>query len=149
VFNSRLLFDVFRLCFGGGQSDNIFLSHNRKGVLNMGWILRFVFSALAVFFASHYIPGIHVNSLGTAFWVAFVLGIINLVIRPIITLLTLPLTILTLGLFSLVVNAVLFWLTSALVKGFEVHGFIAAFLGALVVMVAQWLAHWVASWMAD
>jgi putative membrane protein len=90
-----------------------------------------------------------VNSLGTAFWVAFVLGIINLVIRPIITLLTLPLTILTLGLFSLVVNAVLFWLTSALVKGFEVHGFIAAFLGALVVMVAQWLAHWVASWMAD
>jgi putative membrane protein len=48
-----------------------------------------------------------------------------------------------------VVNAVLFWLTSALVKGFEVHGFIAAFLGALVVMVAQWLAHWVASWMAD
>jgi putative membrane protein len=106
----------------------------------MGWILRFVFSALAVFLASRYIPGIHVNSLGTAFWVAFVLGIINLVIRPIITLLTLPLTILTLGLFSLVINAVLFWLTSALVNGFEVDGFIAAFLGALAVTVAQWLA---------
>ena len=68
-----------------------------------------------------------------------VLGLINAVVRPVLLILTLPLTLVTLGLFLLVLNALCLWLTSALVKGFTVHGFWAAFFGALIVSVVSWL----------
>jgi putative membrane protein len=68
-----------------------------------------------------------------------VLGLINAVVRPVLLVLTLPLTLVTLGLFLLVLNALCLWLTSALVKGFTVHGFWAAFFGALIVSVVSWL----------
>jgi putative membrane protein len=91
--------------------------------------------------ASHIVSGIYVDSWGTALLAALVLGIINLVIRPIIMILTLPINILTLGLFSLVINAILFWMTGAIVKGFDVNGFVPAFFGALIVAVASWIGH--------
>jgi putative membrane protein len=106
----------------------------------MGILIRLAVTTLAVFLAAKFIPGIRVDSWTTAFIAALVLGVINLVVRPILSILTLPITILTLGLFSLVINAFLFWLTGVLVDGFDVEGVWAAFLGGLVVAVAAWLA---------
>lgn len=106
----------------------------------MGLLVRFLASAIAVVVAANWIPGIEVDSWGTAFMAALVLGLINLIVRPLVMLLALPINILTLGVFSLVVNAILFWLTSALVDGFDVDGFVPAFLGALLVAVISWVA---------
>ena len=85
------------------------------------------------------IPGISVSSFATAVVVSLILGVLNVFIKPILLLLTLPVNLLTLGLFTFVINAFLFWLVSFFVKGFEVSGFVAAFLGALVVSVVKWL----------
>src|SRR5207237_1392567 len=101
---------------------------------------RLVINALAVLLASKIVTGIYVESWGTALLAALVLGLINLIIRPLIMLLTLPINLVTLGLFSLVINAILFWLTGALVRGFDVNGFVPAFLGALIVAVGSWIA---------
>ncbi|WP_124728385.1 phage holin family protein [Staphylospora marina] len=106
----------------------------------MGILIRLVATTVAVVLASRFIPGIEVDSWKTAFVAAVVLGLINLVVRPVLKLLALPITILTLGLFTLVINAFLFWLASVFVNGFEVNGFIAAFLGGLVVAGAAWLS---------
>jgi putative membrane protein len=70
-----------------------------------------------------------------------VLGLLNAIIRPIITILTLPVTILTLGLFSLVVNALMMWIASTIVKGFEVHGFWPAFWAALIMSFVGWFTN--------
>lgn len=85
------------------------------------------------------VPGISVTSFSTAFIVSLILGIINVFIRPVIVFLTLPITVFSLGLFIFVINAFLFWLVSALVPGFEVSGFLTAFLGALLISVVSWL----------
>ena len=71
---------------------------------------------------------------------ALLLGIVNAVVRPVIVVLTLPLTLLTLGLFLLVINAGMLWLVSAVLHGFEVHGFIAAIMGAIVTGLVSWFA---------
>lgn len=105
----------------------------------MGWLIRLVVNTLVVLLAAHWIPGIHVTGFSAAFFAALILGIINLVIRPLLLLLTLPINILTLGLFTLVINALLFWLTGALIDGFDVNGFIPAFLGALLLTVVSWV----------
>lgn len=105
----------------------------------MSWIVRLLVVTIVVFLASKYIPGIQVESLTTALIAAVVLGLINLFIRPLLMILTLPINLITLGLFTLVINAVLFWVTGALVDGFDVDGFIPAFLGALVVSIAIWI----------
>jgi putative membrane protein len=120
----------------------IFESHmpESKEAIEMGIIVRLVINSLAVLLASKIVTGIYVQSWGTALLAALVLGLINLIIRPLIMLLTLPINIVTLGLFSLVVNAILFWLTGALIRGFDVNGFVPAFLGALIVAVASWIA---------
>lgn len=101
-------------------------------------LLHWVIGALAILVASYIVPGIIVTPL-VAFIVAIVLGALNLFIRPVILLLTLPLNILTLGLFSLVVNALLVLLTSYLVPGFLVIGFWEAFLFALVLSIINWV----------
>jgi putative membrane protein len=106
----------------------------------MGLLVRFLASAVAVVAAAKWIPGIEVDSWGTAFMAALVLGLINLIVRPLVMLLTLPINLLTLGLFSLVINAIMFWLTGVLVDGLEVSGFVPAFLGALLVAVVTWVA---------
>lgn len=101
----------------------------------MKLIAKWLITAIAVLIASYYVPGIAVASVYTALVVALVLGIVNLVIKPVLFILTLPITILTLGLFAFVLNALMLWLVATLVKGFEVQGFIPALLGSLVIAV--------------
>jgi len=105
----------------------------------MGFLLRVLINAAALWVAASLIPGIALGGLGHTLLAALVLGIINAVVRPILIFLTLPITLVTLGLFIFVLNAFCLWLTSRLVPGFEVHGFGAAFLGALVISVVSWV----------
>lgn len=107
----------------------------------MFFIIRLIINALIIIGIAYLVPGISVGSFYTALLVAIILGLINAIIRPIIILLTLPVNILTLGLFTLVINALLFWLVATIVKGFTVDGFLPAFWGALIL----WLVSWVTS----
>jgi putative membrane protein len=104
-------------------------------------ILRFIIIALAFLAIPHIVPGITISGFGTALIVAVLWGIIGITIKPLIHLFALPITVLTLGLFAFVINALLFWLTAALVPGFEVHGFVAALLGSLILAVVTWVLH--------
>ena len=101
-------------------------------------IAKWLIVALSFLLAAYLVPGIVVESFYTALILAFVWGVINLTVKPILTILTLPVSILTLGLFSFVINALLLWFLGTVIKGFEVDGFIAAFLGALVIAIAVW-----------
>ncbi|MBP9749527.1 MAG: phage holin family protein [Candidatus Pacebacteria bacterium] len=94
---------------------------------------------LALFVASYIVPGISVDSFYTACVVAVLLGLLNLLVRPVLMVLTLPITIITMGLFVFVLNAGLFWFVGTFVEGFVVSGFIPALFGSLVVSVASWL----------
>lgn len=105
----------------------------------MSLLLRWVLSALSLMLVTYLVPGITVASFYSALWAALVLGLINALVRPVLILLTLPVNILTLGLFTLVINALLFWLASSVVKGFNVGGFWPAFWGALAVSVISWI----------
>lgn len=102
------------------------------------WIVRLILNALAVLLVANVIPGITVRSFGIALLVAVVYGITTAVLRPVMILLTLPITILTLGLFTLVINAVLLLLTAKLVPGFSITGFWPAFWGALLLWAVSW-----------
>ena len=86
-------------------------------------VVKWLISALAVFFVGSTLPGIHVPDYMTALWVALGLGVVNLLVRPILVLVTLPINILTLGLFTFVVNGLMFWLVSVFVSAFRVDGF--------------------------
>ena len=105
----------------------------------MGFLARVLVNALAIYVAATVVRGIELSGLLAALGAGLVFGLVNAVVRPVLVLLTLPLTLVTLGLFLFVLNAFCLWLTSALVKGFEVHGFWAAFWGALLVSVVSWL----------
>lgn len=104
----------------------------------MKTLARFLLSGLAVFVAARLLPGVRVDGYGTALIVAVVLGLVNAVLRPLLLLLTLPLNILTLGLFTFVIIGGLVELTAALVPGFHVAGFFwaLAFAGVLAVLNA-------------
>ncbi len=97
--------------------------------------------ALGFFLAAYAVPGIVVSNLYVALILAFFWGVMSFVARPILIILTLPLSILTLGLFTFVINAALFWFLGTCIKGFEVEGFIPAFLGAFVVTLTYWIGH--------
>ena len=105
----------------------------------MGLIIRILISAVAVFIASRIIPGIVVSDFGTALIVAIVLGLLNAFLKPILVFLTIPITILTLGLFYLVINVLMVYLAAYLVGGFAVSGFIAALLFSFVVSIVTWI----------
>jgi putative membrane protein len=102
-------------------------------------LIRIVVNAATIALAAHLIPGIRLSGVGAAIVAGLVFGLVNAVIRPVLVFLTLPITLVTLGLFIFVINAVCFWLTSLLVPGFDVQGFWPAFLGALVVSVVSWI----------
>ncbi|MGH7175718.1 MAG: phage holin family protein, partial [Minisyncoccia bacterium] len=102
--------------------------------------LHWIISAIAIGVAAYIVPGSSVTIAG-ALIAAVVIGILNLLIKPIIFLLTLPLTLLTLGLFSLVINALLVWLASAIVPGFVIAGFWSALLFAIVLTLINWVFH--------
>lgn len=100
-------------------------------------IIRWLLNALALLGAAYLIPGIMVDGLYIALIVAVLLGIVNTVLRPILFILTLPITILTLGLFTFVINALLFWFVASFVDGFTVAGFIPALLGSLFMSIVN------------
>lgn len=105
----------------------------------MKLVAKLVVVALALIAAEHIVPGIAVSSFATAFIVALVLGVINLIVRPVLVLFTLPINLLTFGFFTFVLNALLFWGASLIVPGFTVSGFVAAFLGSLIVSSAHFI----------
>lgn len=104
-------------------------------------ITRWLIITVAILLASQFVPGIHVDDLSTAVVAACVLGLINIFIRPVVVFLTLPLSILTLGLFYFFINAFLLKLVAYFVSGFEVKSFFAAFFGSLVISIVSWLAN--------
>lgn len=100
-------------------------------------IARILLTSLALLLAANLIPGIAVGSLYIAIVSAVILGVLNLIIRPILIVLTLPINILTLGLFTFVINAFLFWFAASFIDGFVVNGFWPALLGSLFVSVVS------------
>ncbi len=107
----------------------------------MRLILHWIFLTLGVLAAAHFVPGIEVKNFLTALVVAAVLGFLNMIVKPIIKVLTLPINIITLGLFSLIINGVFFWFVTLVVPGFSVKTFLAAFWGALIVSIINWLGN--------
>jgi putative membrane protein len=106
----------------------------------MGFLIRVLVNGAAILLAASVVPGVAVRSVTSALIAGFVLALINAIVRPILVFLTLPITLLTLGLFIFVLNAFCFWLASVFVPGLTVTGFWAAFLGALIVSVVSWLS---------
>ena len=104
----------------------------------LGFLLRVSINLLALVVAGSMIKGIRIESLGMGIVAACILGVVNAVIRPVVLVLTLPINLLTLGLFTLVVNAAMLMLVSALVPGFVIESFGSAFLGALVISLISW-----------
>jgi putative membrane protein len=105
-----------------------------------GFFFRLAITALGLFAAAEIVPGVSIRGLGTLLVAALLLGIVNAFIRPIVLVLTLPLTVLTLGLFIFVVNGISLALVAWLVPGFHLSGLGAAILGSIVVGVTAWFA---------
>lgn len=105
----------------------------------MNFILKWFIGAVAVLLTAYLVPGIAVSSFFIAIIVAFVWGFVSYFIKPVLAILTLPINLLTLGLFSLVLNGLLFWFVSSFIEGFTVNGFIPAVLGAFVVSLISWI----------
>ncbi|MEK7152287.1 MAG: phage holin family protein [Patescibacteria group bacterium] len=103
-------------------------------------IVKWFIVALSLLLAAYLVPGIAVTSFYTALIVAALLGAANIILKPILVVLTLPINLLTLGLFTFVINGFLFWLLSTIVKGFSVEGFLAALLGSLVVSAVSYVS---------
>lgn len=105
----------------------------------MGFLLRLIINTIALLIVEYVIPGVHVSGVGAAVIAALVLGIVNAVLKPILVILALPLEILTLGLFTFVINAALFYLVAKLGIGLSVDGFWSAFLGSLVLSIVSFI----------
>jgi len=101
----------------------------------MNLLLRWLINAVTLLLISHLLPSVHIAGFGAALIAALILGLVNAFIRPILIIITLPINIVTLGLFTFVINGLLFWFVASFVKGFEVGGFWAAFFGALAYSV--------------
>jgi putative membrane protein len=105
----------------------------------IGLITRWLLTALALILTTRIVPGIQVASISTLFIASLVLGLLNAIVRPILIFFTLPLTIVTLGLFILVINGFTFWLAAKFVPGFHVNNFGMALLGAIVVSLLSFV----------
>lgn len=103
-----------------------------------GIFLRWIALTLAILLASHLIEGIEATGFWAAFFAAAILGILNAFLRPVLFLLTLPINILTLGLFTFVINAVMLMMVSGVISGFTVRGFGPAFWGSLIISLVSW-----------
>ena len=106
--------------------------------LQFGILFIWALNALALFAVANFVPGIHVDGFGSALIAAFFLGLVNTLIRPLLLLLTLPVTLLTLGLFIFIVNGTLFWIVGSVLRGFVVDGFWYGVLGAVVYSIFSW-----------
>ena len=103
------------------------------------FIIRALFAALGLWLAARFVPGVHVRNAETVVFAALLLGLVNAFIRPVVIVLTLPLTLVTLGLFILVVNALMIMLVAAFLPGFDVHGLLAGILAAIVTGLTSWI----------
>jgi len=105
----------------------------------MRFLARLLLNAIAIMVAAWLVPGVELSGTGAALAAGVLLGLVNAAVRPVLIILTLPFTLITLGLFIFVVNAICVGLTAALVPGFSIASYWAAFLGALVISVASWI----------
>jgi putative membrane protein len=101
-------------------------------------LIRLIINAAALFVVAYFVPDVQVTSIVGAFVAAIILGIANAIIKPILIVLTLPIEILTLGLFTFVINAVLFWVVGHLGLGLVVHGWWAALWGSIILWLVSW-----------
>lgn len=102
-------------------------------------LLVWILNAVALLAVAYLLPGITVASFGSALLAALVLGLLNMLVKPVLVLLTLPITILTLGLFLIVLNALLFWFAGSILRGFQVNGFWWAVAGAILFSIISYL----------
>jgi putative membrane protein len=102
----------------------------------MKLLCKWLLSAMALLAVAHFYPGVEVQSFTAALIAAFVIGLLNTIVRPILVVLTLPVTVVTLGLFLFVINALMFWAASSLLKEFQVRDFTAALVGSLLYSLA-------------
>lgn len=107
-----------------------------------GFLLRWFIGSLGLWLAATIVPGINVAGVGTLMIAALLLGVVNAVVRPLLIILTLPITVITLGFFLLVINAAMLGLVALLLPGLTISGFFAALLGSIVISVVGWLASW-------
>ena len=103
------------------------------------FVLRAVIAALGLWLAAQIVPGVHVTSVGSLIAAAVLLGVVNAIVRPVVILLTLPFTLVTLGLFLLVINAAMLGLVAWMLHGLWLDGFWAALFGSLVVSIVSWV----------
>ena len=108
----------------------------------IGFLVRLLLSALSLWIASLIVPGMHLEGVGTLLLAAFLLGLVNAIVRPLAVILTLPVTLLSLGLFLLVVNAAMLALVAAILPGFHLSGFWAALFGSILVSVVGTILSW-------
>ena len=107
-----------------------------------GFLLRAVIAAFGLWLATRWVDGFAIDEPATLLIAAVVLGLVNAVVRPILIVLTLPISVVTLGLFLLVINASMILLVAAIVPGFDISGFWDALWGALLVSVTGWVGSW-------
>ena len=107
----------------------------------MNYLLKVLLTALAVLFIAYFLPGVEVDDYGTAIWVAFIVGILFSILKPILVILTLPVTIVTLGLFLFVINAAMILLANNWIDGFSVSGFWTALLFSILLSFFESILH--------
>lgn len=105
----------------------------------MKFVIKVLVSSIAVVIGSYFMPGVQVDAFITAIVVAFVLGLLNALLRPVIVVLTIPVTVMSLGLFLLVINAFMIQLAAYFVKGFEVSSFWTALFFSIILSIITWL----------
>jgi putative membrane protein len=105
----------------------------------MGLLIRWLILTIAIIVASYLLEGIHISGFFSAFCAAAILGILNALFRPVLIILTLPINILTLGLFTFIINALMLKMASGVIPGFEVYGFWTAVFGSLIISFVSWL----------
>lgn len=108
-------------------------------------LIIWLVNALTLLIVAKILPGFHLSSLYSALIVALILGLINALIRPIVLLLTLPVNVLTLGLFTFVINGLMLWLASTIVKGFTIDTFTTAIEAGVILWLISFLSNWIAS----
>ena len=104
-------------------------------------LLRLIATAVTILVIAHAVPGVTITSIPVAFLVAIIWGVISVTLRPLLKLLTLPISLLTLGLFSFILNALLFWLVAGLSPGFTVSGFLPALEGSFILTLVSAVLH--------
>lgn len=142
LFSPAPMQSMVHMCFRPEYNINnlgVCCPKRKKGVNKLtGWLIRWALNVVAIIFTAYIINGFEVTVAGAIFG-SIILGIINAIIRPVILILTLPINIITLGLFTLVVNGLMLWLTSSMIKGFDITGFGIAIIVALVLSIFSFI----------